>query len=207
MRTRSLSLIALTALIALIGACTTTSGRPRSEVHYTTIPGTNDCVADPTTGAAGDWQECQPTCTGSAGCSPTCPDLDCTTGGGGTPDQGCATGYRVDDQGCPTCTCYDVCPDGTVPGPNGCNVCPDGSAPGTAGCPCGGTGGGSHACGDITDEARCVDSGCRWILLGVPCNSGEPCVSGVCQDPNTGDPVGCPDGSTDCNAAGGGSSG
>lgn len=39
------------------------------------------------------------------------------------------------------------------------------------------------ACAALDNEEECLaDKTCTWIGLGIPCNAGETCISGVCQD-------------------------
>ena len=39
------------------------------------------------------------------------------------------------------------------------------------------------ACAGLdTEEACLADATCTWYALGIPCQEGETCVSGVCQD-------------------------
>jgi hypothetical protein len=103
------------------------------------------------------------TCTcGCPVCPPgmTCPPCSCNCGSGGVASAGGGTG-GPSAQGTSTC----VCP-----------TC----APGVAcSCDCA-----ADPCQAHTEEAACradLTDACTWYALGIPCQVGQPCRSGVCQ--------------------------
>jgi hypothetical protein len=60
-------------------------------------------------------------------------------------------------------------------------------------------------CPSYNDEMACTadtDNACVWYALGIPCQIGEPCRSGVCQqrtDSNGSDGGGCACACPDCS--------
>ncbi len=158
--------------------------------------------------AGTDCPECACDCTGGTGggtidggggtctcacpdCAPgeTCPPCDCTCSDLGCVDEGtctCACPVCAPDETCPPCECG--C-DGTVAATQTsggattceCPACTGGVCPA---CDCGG-GTVTDPCLVYTEELACTAdtaNGCSWIALGVPCQVGETCASGVCQN-------------------------
>jgi hypothetical protein len=162
------------------------------------------CDCPPDGGGSGGGGTC--TCDCPA-CPPgeTCPPCDCTCdpGGGDTCGGTC------------TCVCPE-CPAGETCPPCDCGCTDGGGAVGTGTVDPGDPSNPPtqvDPCGAFTDEATCLadpTNGCAWANLGVPCQEGQPCVSGVCYTPST-EPCDCvcpPDGmgvpcSCDCSGGGG----
>lgn len=128
-----------------------------------------DCSCPPPDGGGGGG-----TCTCVCPDCPegeTCPPCDCTcdegSGGGGTD----------------TCTCPDCPPDQTCP-PCECQTDPSSPLPPEQ----------TDPCLAYTDELTCAAdtaNQCQWINLGIPCQEGVECISGVCQGPFSGGDCTC----------------
>jgi hypothetical protein len=172
------------------------------------------------------------TCAGPA-CAPgqPCPPAQCDCGpGGGGGGSGCVSGGTCTCN-CPTCPAGQTCPPCACGCGSGGAVAAPGTDP-TTGMTTAGGNSSSDPCSKYTDQTSCTGDTadkCMWFALGIPCQVGQPCQSGVCQSPTAtggggsgsgsggGCACGCPgcDPSTnscppcqcDCGPSGGGSPG
>lgn len=125
------------------------------------------CSCNCSTPDAGGGDTCGQTCACSCPVCPagqTCPPCSCSCQDGGvtTLDGGAAPGPVVCN--CPTCTPGQPCP--------ACDCSPDAGQTTTD--PCSAHTDSQSCTGDTANE-------CHWFALGIPCQIGQPCISGVCQ--------------------------
>ncbi len=136
---------------------------------------------------------CPVYCEPGADCAPC--ECDCPSGGGsgggGSTGGGTCTCVCPEcgpGESCPPCDC-SCAPDDSCTGGDTCQCDCPACAPGET-CPpcecgCGGTPSTDDPCLAHVDSAACdadTDGNCTWIAIGAPCEQGEPCPGGVCQN-------------------------
>jgi hypothetical protein len=164
-------------------------------------------------GASGGTCTCScPSCMPGQTCQPCA--CTCTAGsGGGCVNQGtcaCACPECPPGETCPACSCGCVqagTPSsggtGGASGPTAicnCPACPNGTSCSPCTCSSSGsaTDGGTvpmDPCSTHADQTSCQGDGadqCTWIALGLSCQAGATCPSGVCQQSGGGCICECP---------------
>jgi hypothetical protein len=146
-----------TALILtlFVAACAADQTIERDDIQYSTNPSTGMCVVNPATAMSAGWTNCDPDCSTTNSCAPTCMDPACPMPSTNTMTVACPGGYAVDASGCPTCECAPECDPTTM---TGTGMCPPPTCDPMTDPNCSSGGGGGTMCNPMTDP-NCSTTG------------------------------------------------